>query len=194
MKLIKRYRSRKNEVFLKEESGILSVVKVYADIDIAVKAYELMNRLKEKINIPAITAFSANRLTMEYIEGNTLLDEYEQADEIKAAQLAEMLYNYLESLDLEGFVQTDSNFTNYLVSGREIIGIDFDEVLEKGSFSFFDCLLDIILYAKTYDGIDEKVKQSFSARLLELSGISEEDLVIYSKRAYQRLVARRGIC
>ena len=189
MKIIKKFKSRKNEVKLIEIDNAFRIVKIYSNLMIMEKATELMGILSYGIAVPKLYEKHSNELIMEYIEGNTLLDEFMTSDFFRAMKLAEIVIDYINDLNSLGYVQSDPNFTNYIIDNGKCVGIDYDEIIISSSdYDLSDCVLDMILFAISYDNVLEEVKIAFSKKLIIFYNINKEDMSI----GLTRLVLRRG--
>lgn len=189
MKIIKQFKSRKNSVYLVNQDNQDMVMKVYNDVDIMINAISIMNTLRNSIVVPDIIDWEGNTLYMQYIDGVTLLELFERANSDEAVRLASLLCDYIIRLRNIGYVQSDCNFSNFIIHNI-CYGVDYDEIVTPSkSYDFNDSVADIILFACTYNGICDEVKHSF---IQEILGQIDLDVNYYISRAKERLQLRRG--
>jgi len=185
LKKLNKTSDKGTEVYLTERG----IQKRYEDAVKARHSYNVQLSLTDKGLSAKPFSFDGKNIIMEYLPGKTLYEEFLTSDNDSAVCLAVSLYKYSYSLYESGFVQQDCNFTNYIVCGDRLTGVDYDEMATPCSeYDIEDSLSDMILFAATYRGVDDDVRKSFIKRLIKCGNIKENDLV----NARKRLIDRRG--
>jgi tRNA A-37 threonylcarbamoyl transferase component Bud32 len=149
LKIIKEFKSKKNNVYLAENKNRIFILKEFRTCE---------NYLREKSNrsiidysslkIPNIIEWDDENCTllMEYIEGITALDAIERAEREKNSNYAlgvvKSIFSWLhdfhniEGIKAEKLSFNDMNFRNFIISYASdaiLYGLDF-ESFEKGDF------------------------------------------------------------
>jgi len=137
------FRSRKNRVFKIRFKGETRVAKVHSQMNssAANAEYQLLARCSERrLLVPAPLELAENTIVMTYLEGPNLGDLADvllsggppprDRDEITIDSLAKGLANWLASFhkafDNE-LCRGDTILRNFLLSSRQIYGLDFEE-------------------------------------------------------------------
>ena len=175
----------KNRVYLDAASD--TVIKCYPSGQSAQYAYGVMTAVYPYAPVAKAYGIRDDTVYMEYIKGASYMDKFLKADEEGALILARMLIDYTLNLSSAGYVQTDNNFTNYIVKDS-VYGIDYDEMrLTSDEYDYRDSLSDNILFALTYKGVKESVKLIYAREIIK-TGINGTRL----NNALKRLIVRRG--
>lgn len=151
---MKYFKSKKNTVYLKD--------------DCVVKEFRLSVNMETEFNVlqaldgnfsPRIIKKEGLKLTIEYINGELLLDKYLVADEESAIKLAMSLGKTVLGLRkiLCDCIPNDENFRNYIIKDEAIFRVDFEETAQ----GTIECwLAKIMAFAMLYD-VKLSVKKSF---------------------------------
>jgi tRNA A-37 threonylcarbamoyl transferase component Bud32 len=147
-----RFISRKNQVTL--ENG--AVVKRYADKSALLREEQALKRLYHAgLAVPLLLGGGEDFLLMEYISGET----YEALTERMTPDKAEALAGWLEKYHrIAGCLKGDVNLRNFLWTGKECVGLDFEDIPIMGEPEID--MGKMIAFALTY-------KPSFSAAKAE---------------------------
>lgn len=138
-----RFKSRRNKVYLRAGA----VIKEYTDAQAIVREADTLRFLsKSGLAVPKVLQQSAHQLVLEYIEGSTYLELVEKMTSQKAEALAEWLAEYNA---ITNSLRGDVNLRNFIWSGNECVGIDFEEPMIKGDLE--EDFGKIIAYAVTYN-------------------------------------------
>lgn len=191
MKIIKKFHSRKNKVYLRDEKGNKYIEKIYSDAMLAKRAYEIYQEINESVACPKVIEAYGNTINMQYIEGDTLLDIFLRAQRDKIELTVDSLLICLENLYKANYIQTDNNFSNYIFNNGKCYAIDFDEMIKiaNSGYTYNDCISDIILFALTYDFVDMEYKASFVKAITSKVNVSLDK---YITRAKERYYIRRN--
>ncbi len=174
-----RFKSKRNEVVY--DRVFACVVKRFADHAgyLAEKeVYLQLNRLEETI-APRLLGWNDEScvLHIEYIDGKTVLSHLEEME--KENKLDDAVRLMLECLDFmyrmddalssfgEGYVQTDVNLRNFIVSSRagikRIYGIDFEDV---ASGDLTDKTAEVVAMYLMYTPEKSTFKTNVCARIM----------------------------
>ncbi|SHJ21581.1 hypothetical protein SAMN02745751_02018 [Dethiosulfatibacter aminovorans DSM 17477] len=208
MKIIKEFKSKKNNVYLAEAENRILILKEFRTCD---------NYLREKSNhfiiessslkIPKILEWDDENCTllMEYIEGITALDAVETAEKKKDPECAlavlKSIFSWLDSFhSIEGIKTeklsfNDMNFRNFIVSYSSeatLYGVDF-ESFEKGSLlTDTGKLIGMYLnYDEKYSEFKKSVVDGFMDFIVSEEYYSEEILKKSIKDAITEIDNRR---
>lgn len=134
--ILEKYESRKNNVFKIKVHGNQYVVKRYSDEfeDGMGREVDVLTRCKEMdLKVPEIVEIQDNYLMMEYISGddckNSFLDRGVDGKKELLIKIAVWLSDFHGTFDFE-MRRGDSILSNYILSRRDIYGIDFEESVE----------------------------------------------------------------
>ncbi len=121
-----RFKSKKNLVFL--ENGV--VVKEFKDEAALKREAETLLALKAAgLAVPSLLNKEGKRLFLEYIPGETYEALVEEMDFEKADSLARWLVDYHR---ITNSLRGDVNLRNFIWSKAGCLGVDFEEVPQKG--------------------------------------------------------------
>lgn len=116
-----KFSSKKNRVSL--ENGV--VVKRFGDKAALAREAQTLGKLwLAGLGVPALLGGDENSLWLEYIPGRTYADLVESMTAKKAEALAFWLREYHR---LSGGPRGDANLRNFLWTGRECVGVDFED-------------------------------------------------------------------
>ncbi len=151
---MKYFKSKKNTVYLKDDC----VVKEFRSSVNMETEFNVLQALDGNFS-PRIIKKEGLKLTIEYINGELLLDKYLVADEESAIKLAMSLGKTVLGLRriLCDRIPNDENFRNYIIKDEAIFRVDFEETVQ----GTIECwLAQIMAFAMLYD-VKLSVKKSF---------------------------------
>lgn len=151
---MKYFKSKKNTVYLKDDC----VVKEFRSSVNMATEFNVLQALDGNFS-PRIIKKEGLKLTIEYINGELLLDKYLVADEKSAIKLAMSLGKTVLGLRkiLCDRIPNDENFRNYIIKDEAIFRVDFEETAQ----GTIECwLAQIMAFAMLYD-VKLSVKKSF---------------------------------
>ncbi|MFW6030396.1 MAG: hypothetical protein ACOCRO_09105 [Halanaerobiales bacterium] len=176
MKIIKKFKSKKNNVFLVKQSHKKKVVKQFKERNKFEKELEVYKGLDGCLNlVPKLYSYDLTKkeFCIEYIEGDTLIEYLEYAENDKryddAIDILIGLINWVNRfhscnlLGIKNHVLYDVNFKNFIISNNKIFGLDFEDVKEGNFLDDFIKVLSMYLY---YDPIKSKFKIKVFNRLV----------------------------
>ncbi|MGC8557795.1 MAG: RIO1 family regulatory kinase/ATPase [Nitrososphaeria archaeon] len=118
--IIRKFTSRKNEVFLIKREGKLSVMKKFASYDSAKNEWVFLSALNGRFNAPEPIAIDGNVLIMAYVPGALVHD-------LLNAKTLKMLASWMANLHMYGISKGDCTLRNFIISKQGICGIDWEE-------------------------------------------------------------------
>ena len=151
---MKYFKSKKNTVYLKDDC----VVKEFRSSVNMETEFNVLQALDGNFS-PRIIKKEGLKLTIEYINGELLLDKYLVVDEESAIKLARSLGKTVLGLRkiLCDCIPNDENFRNYIIKDEAIFRVDFEETAQ----GTIECwLAQIMAFAMLYD-VKLSVKKSF---------------------------------
>lgn len=151
---MKYFKSKKNTIYLKDDC----VVKEFRSSVNMETEFNVLQALDGNFS-PRIIKKEGLKLTIEYINGELLLDKYLVADEESAIKLAMSLGKTVLGLRkiLCDRIPNDENFRNYIIKDEAIFRVDFEETAQ----GTIECwLAKIMAFAMLYD-VKLSVKKSF---------------------------------
>jgi aminoglycoside phosphotransferase (APT) family kinase protein len=143
--------SRKNRVFRVKVDGVIRVAKIFPQeaADRAEKEYEMLGRCRRLgVPVPAPILLRENVIMMEYVDGSSLAELfdslYAREEEIEGFLggsqrsildgLASWLARFHSSLEFKMY-RGDSILKNFILSGDQVYGVDFEEAGEGDPFT-----------------------------------------------------------
>ncbi|MFO7991391.1 MAG: phosphotransferase [Thermoplasmata archaeon] len=134
--ILEKYASKKNNVFKIEYGGNRYVVKRFSDEfkEGMEREKEVLTRCMESgVHVPRIIEYRHGSLVMEYIPGddckNSFLDRGVDGKKELLAKVAGWLFDFHKAFEFKGR-RGDSILANFILSRRDIYGIDFEESVE----------------------------------------------------------------
>ena len=120
-KILERFFSRKNEVYLISLHGQLYVLKRFKDRARADTEWKFLNALFERIGTPRPIRREGNEILMEYVRGKL-------ASELVNAKTLAALAEWLASLHSLNIRKGDCILRNFIVTeGGKVYGLDWEE-------------------------------------------------------------------
>ena len=177
MNILRKFTSKRNDVFLAEDENGRFVIKRYARAEDAVAEKAVYDLLSVgKVRIPKLLTSDEHELKLEYIDGVTfteLLESQERAESVDFAPW-EKLVKWLCMFDKEaGLAPGDCNLRNFILDTRgQVCGIDFEKCGESG---ILEAAAAVCAFVELYDPQETPLKMSVSHFLQEkFSGFREK--------------------
>ena len=197
MNILKKFTSKRNDVFLAEDENGRFVIKRYARAENAAAekaAYELLSG--SKVRIPKLLSYGEHELKLEYIDGVTfteLLESQESAESVDFAPWEELV-KWLCLFNKEtGLAPGDCNLRNFILDAQgQACGIDFEQCGESG---ILEAASAVCAFVELSDPQETPLKMSVShflqEKFSELARISAQELA--EKTACQKaaIISRR---
>ncbi len=163
MKILKKFYSKKNLVYLLEDTQTVAVYKLFSDRDnyLKEKTFYQMFQYTE-LSVPKMIAYKDenNSILLEYLQNKTALDLMEQheknLDYSEALKLLTSIFLWLIRFhDLDEIKSNrlsffDLNLRNFILKNNTIYGVDFESIQEG------DLLSDTAKLIGMYLNYDEK--------------------------------------
>ena len=204
MKEIKRFKSKKNKVYLVECHGKELVKKQFANknnYSIEKKFY--INSRFETITKPQLLKYDDENTTLyfEYVNAQTLLTKLETCEANnrieQAKELLLKLCNYIMEFSNLNYIKSnhlcfnDMNFRNFLVLNNELVAIDFEDICQ--GLIVNDLIKIVAMYlmytpqltqfkTKVADFIKQHIQQILGLSQLEVSMLVKQELEIIKVR------------
>lgn len=126
-------KSRRNKVYKVKfkETSLPAIMKLYFQKNNLLNEYKNLKKLsKTGLNVPEVLFKSENCLILEHIPGNSVNDLTERHD---LGSWIEELANWMAELhqiksNEKSLLKSDSNLRNFIFNGRDIYGLDFEEM------------------------------------------------------------------
>lgn len=129
LRIMEKFPSRKNNVYLVEHEGKYKIMKLYANERYINEFRVLTAAYKAGIAVPEPLALNDHAILMKFIEGPTVNDcEKEPCFPDLVLDVASWLARFHRAFamqDMEVMLKSDAIFKNFIVSGQ-IYGIDFE--------------------------------------------------------------------
>lgn len=181
------FESRKNQVFLNQDS---KVVKSFKESERFTKETQILEKLKGAYS-PILISSSENEMLLSYIKGDLLLARYLYCDKTEAETLGKMLSKTVREIRkvLVDEITFDENFRNYIIAGNKIVRVDFEETC-KGTME--EWCAKIMAFSTLYV-VDSTVKVGFILGFLEGLDVNYDQLQINYNYETIFLAKRWGI-
>jgi tRNA A-37 threonylcarbamoyl transferase component Bud32 len=184
---IKKFESRKNEVFLNNDN---TVTKRFKDPFSFLNEVKILEKL-DGFHCPILLSSDYLEIKMNKIEGDLLLDVFLVQDMIGAAKTGQLLGETIIELynKLDGLIPNDENFRNYIINKDKIYRIDFEET-KQGSLE--EWCGKVLAFAIFYD-VKQEVKGAFMVGFLDAFEFGPHEVIEYYHQEIEELVNRRRI-
>lgn len=197
MNVLKKFTSKRNNVFLAEDENGRFVIKRYAraaDAEAEKAVYDLLSG--GKVRIPKLLSSGEHELMLEYIEGVTFTELLESQERTKSVDFApwEELVKWLCLFNKEtGLAPGDCNLRNFIMDAQgQVCGIDFEQCRECG---ILETAGAFCAFVELYDPQETPLKMAVSHFLQEVfsenAGISAQKLAEETERRRRMLAERR---
>lgn len=207
MKIIKKFKSKKNDVYLMEMQNKRFIKKVFADKHLYAKERDFYLNVKpsSECMLPKLLRYNdtCNELIIEYIAGKSVLnlvEEYEmQLDYDHAFSVLEKLILWLEQFNKLDYVAQNSlcfydvNFRNFIVSNGNICGIDFEDV-QQGIFQqdIVKVIAMYLCYKPEFSEFKAKICNRISRFLIDKGWFDKDCLNKYILKEIETIKKRRS--
>lgn len=177
---MKKFFSKKNDVFLTEQTNRNVVYKVHTGCEAYINEKIIyLELVKSNVDIkcPELILHNDSEKTfvLEYVKGKTLVKELDELEEKNAVDEAVTLmvatFNWVMKFHQVDYIRKkklalwDLNFRNFIVDDNgEITGLDFEEVAEG---RFEDDVAKIAAFQLTYDPAFTEFKQKVSEKFID---------------------------
>ena len=182
MNVLKKFTSKRNNVFLAEDENGRFVIKRYARAGNAAAEKAVYDLLSGgKVRIPELLSSGEHELMLEYIEGVTFTELLESQERTKSVDFApwETLVKWLCLFNKEtGLAPGDCNLRNFILDAQgHACGIDFEQCRECG---ILETAGAVCAFVELYDPQETPLKISVShflqEKFSEIAGISAREL------------------
>lgn len=206
--IVEKFKSKKNDVFkiLCNFNGEKKffVLKRFSDSDKMNKEIQLLKGLKNNhLKVPEIFHVKDNNLIMEFIDGKTFLDIFEELEKSKSSNYENLIDNLLKWLENfytfakikfdKQIILGDIHLRNFLFS-KEIYGIDFEDV-KFGTIE--EDIGKLCAFILTYDPSWTTWKKTFSKILtiksIKLFKIDENLITLETQKELNEIEKRRNL-
>lgn len=197
MNILKKFTSKRNDVFLAEDENGRFVIKRYARAGNAAAEKAVYDLLSGgKVRIPKILSSGEHELKLEYVDGVTFTELLDSQERTKSVDFApwETLVKWLCLFNKEtGLAPGDCNLRNFILDAQgQVCGIDFEQCGESG---ILEAASAVCAFVELYDPQETQLKMSVShflqEKFSEIAGISAQELA--EKTACQKaaIISRR---
>lgn len=197
MNILRKFTSKRNDVFLAEDENGRFVIKRYARAEDAVAEKAVYDLLSVgKVRIPKLLTSDEHELKLEYIDGVTfteLLESQERAESVDFEPW-EKLVKWLCMFDKEtGLAPGDCNLRNFILDTRgQVCGIDFEQ---RGESGILEAAAAVCAFVELYDPQETPLKMSVShflqEKFSEIAGISAQELAEQTACRKAAIISRR---
>lgn len=197
--------SKRNEVYRIYDDDKTYISKIFTSFDTFHKEKEILSIMKkEGANVPYIIKSSQNKILMEDLGEETLLDWYENLEKqnsneydcilLKLCAWLKKFYNISFAHYNEQFILRDVNFRNFIIKNNEIYGIDFEQScpgkIETDAGK-------LTAYALTYEPYMTKWKIDFRNKFIDILSkelnLDKNLILIEEKNEIKSIEKRRKI-
>lgn len=183
---MKRFTSKKNEVYLSESN---TIIKIFSSPSAMEKELAVYRKIAGKLETPAVISREGAIVELEYIEGKTMLDVLiagEKNGEMveKPFQLMIAWINKFHEITQQRL--RDVNFRNFIFCENAIYGIDFEDVCEGEAA---EDLGGVLAYLLTYDPVLTDYKKTLARQLF--SGMKEKEKVDAAMQSMLKRISQR---
>lgn len=197
MNILRKFTSKRNEVFLAEDENGRFVIKRYARVENAAAEKAVYDLLSGgKVRIPKILSSGEHELKLEYVGGVTfteLLESQERAESVDFAPW-ETVVKWLCLFNKEtGLAPGDCNLRNFILDAQgQVCGIDFEQCGESG---ILEAASAVCAFVELYNPQETPLKMSVShflqEKFSEIAGISAQELAEQTACQKSAIISRR---
>jgi len=206
MEIIKKFKSKKNNVFLIKTHGCFEILKKFSSIKGYNKEKAFYNILRgENIKLPAILEedIKEKTITYEYLGDKNALDLIEELEkEDKKEECFKVLlqiYEWLKDFHNVPYIKSnnlcyfDLSFRNFLLYRDKIYGIDLESITEgKLSLDVGRMLAMYLYYDKIKSDFKLSVFEKTKEHIIKDGEIKEGDLSYGIRTEEEMIKIRRG--
>lgn len=197
MNILKKFTSKRNDVFLAEDENGRFVIKRYARAGNAAAEKAVYDLLSGgKVRIPKILSSGEHELKLEYVDGVTFTELLDSQERTKSVDFApwETLVKWLCLFNKEtGLAPGDCNLRNFILDAQgQVCGIDFEQCGESG---ILEAASAVCAFVELYDPQETPLKMSVShflqEKFSEIAGISAQELAEQTACQKAAIISRR---
>lgn len=206
MKIIKKFKSKKNNVYLVEIQSKRFIKKVFADKHMYVKERNFYLNVQPTFEcmLPKLLRYedTCNELIIEYIAGKSVLnlvEEYEMLLEYDLAfSVVKKIILWLEQFSKLDYVAKnrlcfhDVNFRNFIIYDGNIYGIDFEDV-QQGSIKqdIVKVIAMYLCYRPEFSEFKVEIRNRLTRFLIDKGWFDKDCLNEYIAKEYDTIKKRR---
>jgi len=190
-KILKQFKSKRNKVYLVENNGLLSVMKVHESKEKAELEASILESLANTLNVPKVLRLTDNVLYTEYIDGTAFLEYFLSSDK-NISKASNMLFDFCSKYAyvMAPYALLDTNFNNFIITKDiKLYGIDFED---KETGTILNSAANIVAFAFLYDADIENKKELYNV-ISGKEGINKEALNIEILKSLDMLIKRRHL-
>ena len=197
MKILRKFTSKRNDVFLAEDENGRFVIKRYAGAEDAETEKAVYNRLQgSEVRTPRLLSSDKCELKLSYVEGVTFTELLERQERAGSPDFEpwEKLVNWLCCFyGSTGLIMGDCNLRNFILDAQgRVCGIDFEQCREGSLASMAGA---VCAFVELYDPQETPLKMAVSHFLQEVfsenAGISAQKHAEETERRRRMLAERR---
>lgn len=197
MNILKKFTSKRNDVFLAEDENGRFVIKRYARAGNAAAEKAVYDLLSGgKMRIPKILSSGEHELKLEYVDGVTFTELLDSQERTKSVDFApwETLVKWLCLFNKEtGLAPGDCNLRNFILDAQgQVCGIDFEQCGESG---ILEAASAVCAFVELYNPQETPLKMSVShflqEKFSEIAGISAQELAEQTACQKSAIISRR---
>ena len=182
MKILRKFTSKRNDVFLAEDENGRFVIKRHAGAEDAETEKAVYNRLQgSEVRTPRLLSSDKCELKLSYVEGVTFTELLERQERAGSPDFEpwEKLVNWLCCFyGSTGLIMGDCNLRNFILDAQgRVCGIDFEQCREGSLASMAGA---VCAFVELYDPQETPLKISVShflqEKFSEIAGISAREL------------------
>lgn len=182
MKILRKFTSKRNDVFLAEDENGRFVIKRYAGTEDAETEKAVYDRLQgSEVRTPRLLSSDKCELKLSYVEGVTFTELLERQERAGSPDFEpwEKLVNWLCCFyGSTGLIMGDCNLRNFILDAQgRVCGIDFEQCREGSLASMAGA---VCAFVELYDPQETPLKMSVShflqEKFSEIAGISAREL------------------
>ena len=197
MNILKKFTSKRNDVFLAEDENGRFVIKRYARAEDAAAEKAVYDLLPVgKVRIPKLLSSDEHELMLEYIDGVTfteLLERQEREGSVDFAPWEELVTWLCLFNEETGLAPGDCNLRNFILDAQgQVCGLDFEQCGESG---ILEAAAAVCAFVELCDPQETPLKMSVShflqEKFSEIAGISARELAEQTACQKAAIISRR---
>ena len=187
--VVKKFYSKKNNVFLSELAENKVVVKIFVDKNNYKNELDVYGKLENDINCAKVINFADNTIVYEYIQGNTLLQMLD--NESIDAEIVNKLLRWMKVFyDKTGLILYDAHLKNFIYND-EIYGIDFEQAVKgEKEYDIASLILFTVTYRPMFTLYKIRIAKLIYEVSLEILDI-KEDAILSNLKVQMNLMQKR---
>ncbi|HBH13693.1 MAG: hypothetical protein XD91_0065 [Clostridiales bacterium 38_11] len=190
MKILKKFYSKKNLVYLLEDGQTIAVYKLFSDSGNYLKEKKYYRMFQStNLAVPMMLAHKNenNSILLEYLQGETVLDLMEQHEKnLNYNEALNLLtgvfiwikdFHELKDIKSNKLSFYDLNLRNFILRNSTVYGVDFESIREGDLLSDTAKLIGMYLnYDKKYSAFKNKTISDFKNFIVENHCFNMENL------------------